>query len=111
MDIWRAPAQGTVEAGILTEVGKYGDKQQIFEAAIWRWANSQANTEEVSQVLQKACWTKELWTNAWLAMGTMKRMDEGPLKESMLARAKAESPRYYQRCMDEESCGWLVIFL
>lgn len=105
MDSWRAPVQGTTEAGILDQVEKDGFKRQIFEEAIRRWADSQANEKEVSQVLQKACWTKELWTDAWEVMRKLKMMDEGPVKESMLARAKAESPRYYQRCMDDESCG------
>lgn len=106
VDVWQAPAQGTVGANLLAEVGKDGHKRPVFEAAVGRWARNQANATEVSQVLRRAGWIKDVWdTDAWRVMHNLKTMDEGPIRERMLAQAKAESPRFYQQCMDDENCG------
>lgn len=100
---WLPPARGTIEAVIIEQVERSDQKRQLFEEAIRRWANRQR--EELSPVLIKAGFTKDLWTDAWVTMHKLKIMEEGPAKESELARAKAESPRYYERCMNDETCG------
>lgn len=102
-EYWLPPAAGTIEARIIEQVKESDKNRQLFEEAIRRWANSLK--EELSPVLIKACFTKDLWTDAWVAMHQLKIMEEGPAKERELARAKAESPRYYERCMNDETCG------
>lgn len=100
---WSRPGRGTTEEMIISQVEESDAKRQMFEAAIRRWANS--HKDELSPVLKKAGFTKDLWTNDWFVMRDLKMMDEGPLKEGKLALAKAESPRLYERLMNDETCG------
>lgn len=103
-NFWSQPARGTIEEVIYTQVVNDNRKKVIFEEAIRRWANE--HTDELKPVLEKACFTRDLWwTDEWYTMSKLKQMDEGPTKEAMLARAKLESPRYYERCISDENCG------
>lgn len=58
---WSRPARGTTEEMIISQVEESDAKRQMFEAAIRRWANS--HKDELSPVLKKAGFTKDLWTN------------------------------------------------
>lgn len=62
--------------------------------------------EEISPVLAKADLTKFLVHNgAWDDMAKLKRMEEGLLKEALLAKVKEQSPIGYEQCMNDERCG------
>lgn len=102
-DIWESPVPGSLVAKVWDQVKESPQKRLMFEEAIRRWANS--HNGELRQVLQKACFTKDLWTEDWTTMGNLKAMEEGPDKVRLLAQAEAESPRYYKRCMGDKTCG------
>lgn len=103
-EIWSPPGRDTVGATIWGQLTGSGHLMYIFEEAIRRWANG--HETELEQVLKKACFTSSIWIDDWMKMGNMKRMDEGPDRERLLALAKEESPRFYDQCMNDVFCGW-----
>lgn len=101
---WLPPTQGTAQAAVTAQLMESGQKRLILELAIGQWAES--HQEELAPVLNKAGWTKELWSrDEWAVMRELKMMKEGPLKVAKLAQVRALWPRWSERCMRDETCG------
>lgn len=105
--IWPDPARGSIGHKIMEELRGSEFKRQAIEAVIVHWSHS-CQPQEVINVMSIAGWTRRseyvLGTN-WGVMNTIKRMDEGPEKMSLLAKAKRESPLFFKKCMEDEMCG------
>lgn len=105
--IWPDPARGSIEHEIMEQLRGSELKRQAMEAAIVDWSHS-CQPQEVINVMSKAGWTRRseyVFGTNWSVMDTIKRMDEGPEKMSLLAKAKRESPLFFKKCMEDEMCG------
>ena len=105
--IWPDPARGTIEYNLMEELRGSELKRQTMEAAIVEWSHS-CQPREVINVMHRAGWTRRseyVFGANWTTMDTIKRMDEGPEKISLLAKAERESPRFFRKCMEDEMCG------
>ena len=90
----------------LQVVGSHGIA--YLEIAIRQWAKEQS--DRVPVVLNKAGWfwrvTRDDYGADWDVMDTILQMEEGEDKVKLMAQAKAESPRFFQHCVDSWiSCG------
>lgn len=105
--IWLDPARGTIEHNVIEELWGSELKRQAMEAAIVEWSHS-CQPREVINVMYRAGWTRRseyVFGANWTSMDNIKRMDEGPEKISLLAKAKRESPLFFKKCMEDEMCG------
>lgn len=80
-----------------------------LEAAIRTWAGEQPH--RVEPVLNKAGWGLNIErTQDWYIMDAILKMPDGEEKDELLAQAMAESPRFYQQCVEDYLfCGVKVI--
>lgn len=104
---WPDPARGTIEHNIMEELRGSELKRQAMDAAIVGWSQS-CQPREVINVMYKAGWTRRseyVFDGNWTVMDTIKRMDEGPEKMCLLAKAERESPLFFKKCMEDEMCG------
>lgn len=105
--IWPDPARGSIEHKIMEQLRGSEFKRQAMEAAIVDWSQS-CQPQEVINVMSKAGWTRRseyVFGTNWCVMDTIKKMEEGPEKMSLLAKAKRESPLFFKKCMEDEMCG------
>lgn len=105
--IWPDPARGTIEHNIMEELLGSKPKRQAMDAAIVGWSQS-CQPREVINVMYKAGWTRRsdyVFDANWTVMDTIKRMDQGPEKMSLLAKAAKESPHFFKKCKGDELCG------
>lgn len=105
--IWPDPACGTIEHNVMEELWGSESNRQAMEAAIVEWSH-RCQPREVINVMYRAGWTRRseyVFGANWTTMDTIKRMDEGPEKISLLAKAKRESPLFFKKCMEDEMCG------
>lgn len=105
--IWPDPACGSIEHDIMEQLRGSELNRQAMEAAIVEWSHS-CQPQEVIDVMSIAGWTRRseyVFGPNWSLMDTIKRMDEGPEKMSLLAKAKRESPLFFKKCMGDEMCG------
>lgn len=105
--IWPDPARGSIEHEIMEQLRGSGFGRQAMEAAIVDWSHS-CQPQEVISVMSKAGWTRRseyVFGTNWSVMDTIKRMDEGPEKMSLLSNAKREAPLFFKKCMEDEMCG------
>ena len=105
--IWPDPARGTIEHNVMEELCGSELNRQAMEAAILEWSHT-CQPREVINVMYRAGWTRRseyvLGVN-WTTMDTIKRMDEGPEKISLLAKAKTESPLFFSRNAWKMKCA------
>lgn len=105
--IWPDPARSSIEHEIMEQLRGSEFKRQAMEAAIVYWSHS-CQPQEVINVMSKAGWTRRseyVFGTNWSVMDTIKKMDEGPEKMSLLAKAKSEAPLFFRKCMEDEMCG------
>lgn len=100
------PARGSIEHNIMEQLRGSELKRQAMEAAIVEWSH-RCHPQEVINVMSKVGWTRRseyVFGANWNVMDTIKRMDEGPEKMSLLAKAQRESPLFFKKCMEDEMC-------
>lgn len=105
--IWPDPASGTIEHNVIEELCGSGLNCQAMEAAIVELSHT-CQPREVINVMYRTGWTRRseyIFGVNWTTMDTIKKMDEGPEKISLLAKAKTESPLFFKKCMQDEMCG------
>ena len=105
--LWPDPARGSIEHKIMEQLRGSEFKRQAMEAVIVDWSHS-CQPQEVINVMSKAGWTRRseyVFGTNWSVMDTIKKMDEGPKKMNLLAKAKRESPLFFKKCMEDEMCG------
>lgn len=101
------PAHGSIEHNIMEQLRGSELKRQAMEAAIVEWSH-RCQPQEVINVMSKVGWTRRseyVFGANWSVMDTIKRMDEGPEKMSLLAKAQRESPLFFKKCIEDEMCG------
>lgn len=104
---WPDPARGSIEQKIMEQLRGSEFKRQAMEAVIVDWSHI-CQPQEVINVMYIAGWTRRseyVFGTNWNVMDTIKKMDEGPEKMNLLAKAKRESPLFFKKCMEDEMCG------
>ena len=101
---WSLPADSPLIHGLALQINN--GMLEPFLEAVRRW--TRGPTGDFEAIAKKAGWVHSyiaVHPQAWQAMSELKAMDEGDEKLKKLAQAKAESPRFFERCMKDGFCG------
>jgi len=107
IDRWLEPPEKSLLMHFCQQVEN--GNQQAFEYAIREWAVN-VNPEWVVLILKKAGWrTKCAWGSDnsadWQVMDNILKMPNGEERSRLMARAKQESPRFFEECERNIFCG------
>ena len=104
VSVWRMSAE-MQSSKLVTGLNVFPDALDAFKEGMKRFARS-APYSRLAHILEKACWTRDVWGSPdWRVMANVKEMPEGPEREAMLAKAKKEMPRFFERCYNDRLCG------
>ena len=103
-DRWPLPGEGSIVAHLLLQLAVRRDLQEILEEAIRGWANR--CPLRVEGVVRRAGYMLKCdRPREFGVMSEIKKMPEGAEKDWLLARARRDSPRFAEECMNDEGCG------
>lgn len=106
LEMWAEPVHGTPVHQLMCLVGHTEQRVRAFRQLVAWWC--QEYGPDVMPVLLKAGFTYQYTPHdihGYKIMDDIKGMEEGPEKARLLAKAAAEAPRYYKRCMEDGNCG------
>ncbi len=110
VETWSLPADSTLLRRLARQIDS--GRQEEFLEAVRRWARGPNGDFEA--IAQKAGWIHDditVYPQEWQAMWSIKAMNEGEEKKRKLVQAKADSPRFFERCMKNGFCGMQVMKL
>lgn len=91
---------------LVVGINIFPDAQAAFKEAMKRFAMMVDHDSRLAPILEQACWTRSVWGSyEWMVISGVKSMPDGMEKEEKLAQAKAELPRFFERCMNDPHCG------
>ena len=101
---WRVPAGDQGFEEILQALRK-SDNCIILEQAIWDWSRL-ADPKLIDNLLLRAGWvTSEYQSPDWYVVDSILKMPDGEERNHMIARAKLESPTFFDECEKDPFCG------